>query len=236
MTECYNGEPWISWEVLGLEVKVGLQHHHIHYPPPSPPFHQLLVLRSRSVHDDNSNLHIIINTNVKIPIAQPTNTWSSNMIKTAIALIAVINIITGQANTCHCHHSNIAININIPTDKCRCHHSCHPGRQVLSIFPLTSTVVIILFIQDDKYYHHFRHSGRQVQAAVEELLRHVALLERDCQASLAKISFHIFLAESKIQNVLNPSCQASSGFLAAMGYVQIVYQSFLPGSFLGKLS
>ena len=123
------------------------------------------------------------------------------MIKTAIALIAVINIITGQANTCHCHHSNIAININIPTDKCRCHHSCHPGRQVLSIFPLTSTVVIILFIQDDKYYHHFRHSGRQVQAAVEELLRHVALLERDCQASLAKISFHIFLAESKIQNV-----------------------------------
>ena len=33
------------------------------------------------------------------------------MIKTAIALIAVINIITGQANTCHCHHSNIAINI-----------------------------------------------------------------------------------------------------------------------------
>ena len=23
MTECYNGEPWISWEVLGLEVKVG---------------------------------------------------------------------------------------------------------------------------------------------------------------------------------------------------------------------
>ena len=158
------------------------------------------------------------------------------MIKTAIALIAVINIITGQANTCHCHHSNIAININITTDKCRCHHSCHPGRQVLSIFPLTSTVVIILFIQDDKYYHHFRHSGRQVQAAVEELLRHVALLERDCQASLAKISFHIFLAESKIQNVLNPSCQASSGFLAAMGYVQIVYQSFLPGSFLGKLS
>ena len=23
VTECYNGEPWISWEVLGLEVKVG---------------------------------------------------------------------------------------------------------------------------------------------------------------------------------------------------------------------
>ena len=25
VTECYNGEPWISWEVLGLEVKVGFQ-------------------------------------------------------------------------------------------------------------------------------------------------------------------------------------------------------------------
>ena len=24
VTECYNGEPWISWEVLGLEVKVAI--------------------------------------------------------------------------------------------------------------------------------------------------------------------------------------------------------------------
>ena len=56
--------------------------------------------------------------------------------------------------------------------------------------------------------HPICHPGRQVQAEVEELLRHVALLERDCQASLAKISFHIFLAKSKIQ---------------------IVFKSFLPG-------
>ena len=83
--------------------------------------------------------------------------------------------------------------------------------------------------------HPIRHPGRQVQAEVEELLRHVALLERDCKARL-KLVFTSFLQRANYKKFTNPCCQASSGFLAAMGYVQIVYQSFLPGSSLGKLS
>ena len=152
MTECYNGEPWISWEVLGLEVKVGLQHHHIHYPPPHYHHHQLLVLRSRSVHDDNSTFTYHHQYQCQDPY-RSTNKY--------------LKFKYDQDHRCIdcCHHyyhwpgqhvllssfpplpslssSRTTSTIHIPTDKYRCHHSLHPGQQVplpsLSSFRTTST-------------------------------------------------------------------------------------------------
>ena len=132
-----------------------------------------------------------------------------------------------HANTYFCHHSH------------HCHHCRHPGRQVPSVFPVTSTVVIILIIQDDKtstiaiivviqddkYKLRWKNSC-DMSHSWNGIVRQVWL----------KSVFTSFLQRAKYKMFSNPSCQASSVFLAAMGYVQIVYQSLLPGSSLGKLS